>query len=447
VGVLRLTLKTTNKGVTFAKLAPDSLRFYLRGAQAEAMQLYELIMNNAVQVAVAESLDDATALKLDPEALRAVGFEDSEAMLPAPPRSAAGYRLLTEYFAFPEKFLFFDLVGLAAKTSAVAGRTLDVFIYVNRAARGLELSTNRDSLALGCTPVINLFSQRAEPIAIDGTSAEYEVIADSRRPAALEVYSVDKVIVTGPDGAIKPIRPIYGLTHAGAIRKETWFWQDSRRNSISGETAQDTWLSFVDLDASPADANDWVASVETTCTNRELAGKLPFGGGHPYLRLVKEQPGLAGLACLTPVSAPLRAQSRKEGAWRLISHLILNHVSLTDATSGPEALREILHLYDLRGAPETRAMIDSLVGVSSVRSTARAPNQAMGVLCRGVDITLEFDEQPTSGAGVFLLAAVLERFLAHYVSINAFTRLIARVKGRSGVFHRWPPRAGDLTLL
>ncbi len=126
---------------------------------------------------------------------------------------------------------------------------------------------------------------------------------------------------------------------------------------------------------------------------------------------------------------------------------MLNHLSLTEQTSGPDALREILHLYDFRGAPETRAMIDSLIGVEAQRSTARAPNRDMGVLCRGLNVTLQFDEQPTSGAGVYLLAAVLERFLAHYVSINTFTRLTAKVKGRAGVLRTWPPRAGDLTLL
>ena len=71
----------------------------------------------------------------------------------------------------------------------------------------------------------------------------------------------------------------------------------------------------------------------------------------------------------------------------------------------------------------------------------------MGVLCRGLEVTMEFDEAFTSGAGVFLLAAVLERFIAHYASINAYTRLTATVKGRTGVLHTWPPRAGDLALL
>ena len=59
------------------------------------------------------------------------------------------------------------------------------------------------------------------------------------------------------------------------------------------------------------------------------------------------------------------------------------------------------------------------------------------------DITIEFDEQRASGTGVFLLASVLERFVAHYASINAYTRLTATVEGRAGVLRTWPPRAGS----
>jgi len=192
---------------------------------------------------------------------------------------------------------------------------------------------------------------------------------------------------------------------------------------------------------------NWVASVETTCSNGALPAKLPFGGGHPHLRLSRDASGVAAVTCLTPPSAPPRLPSRQEGAWRLISHLALNHLSLAQQAAGPEPLREILYLYDFRDAPETRAMINSLVGVEARRSAARAPDRAMGVVCRGLDVTLEFDDEPTSGAGVFLLASVLERFLAHYASINSFVRLTAKVKGRSGVLRTWPPRAGDLSLL
>ena len=40
------------------------------------------------------------------------------------------------------------------------------------------------------------------------------------------------------------------------------------------------------------------------------------------------------------------------------------------------------------------------------------------------------------------IAAVLERFLALYCSVNSFSRFIATTKGREGELRRWAPRLG-----
>jgi type VI secretion system protein ImpG len=294
---------------------------------------------------------------------------------------------------------------------------------------------------------VNLFRHRAEAIPLTHTAVEYQVIPDSRRPNALEVYSVDGVTVSSRSGEVYPYSAFFGRTHAGARKNDSRFWHSTRRAGAERDSGTEVYLSFVDLQGAPAAADDQVASVETTCFNRDLPAKLPFGGGRPHMRFVQAVQGVAGIACLTAPTPTLRLPSRKEGSWRLISHLSLNHLSLIDQTDGAEALREILRLYDFRDAAETRAMIESVLKVRAVRGTARAPDPSMGAICRGLDITIEFDEQRASGTGVFLLAAVLERFVAHYASINAYTRLTATVEGRAGVLRTWPPRAGDLALL
>jgi type VI secretion system protein ImpG len=447
ISVLRLTLTCASKTTTFGQLAPDRLRFFLRGTPAEVSQIYELIFNTVVAVAVADRTDDPRPLVLGPDAIRQVGFEADEGLLPHAPRSAPGYHLLTEYFAFPEKFQFFDVTGLAAKARQCGGRQLSLFLYFDRSAREAERNTSAKSFALGCTPMVNLFRQKAEPINLTGAVTEYRVAGDHRRPGAMEIYSVDKVSATSPTGETVAFSPLYGLTHAGAVRRETRFWHATRRPASGGDPASEMFLTFLDLEGDPSIPHDWVASVEATCTNRELTAKLPFGGGRPHLRLAREQPGVAALSCLTAPTPNLRAATRKEGAWRLMSHLTLNHLSLVDQAGGPEALREILRLYDFRDAPETRAIIASLTSVRATHGAARAPVRSMGVLCRGLDITVEFDDARASAAGVFLLASVLERFVAHYASINAFTRFTATLKGRPGVLRTWPPRAGDLALL
>ena len=66
--------------------------------------------------------------------------------------------------------------------------------------------------------------------------------------------------------------------------------------------------------------------------------------------------------------------------------------------------------------------------------------------CRGLDVTLTFDDEKYPGTGFYLLASVLERFLGQYASINSFTRLVARSRQREFWEKRWTPRTGNLSL-
>jgi type VI secretion system protein ImpG len=447
VNVLRLSLRCMAPEVTFAQLAPDSMRFFLRGSLTDALRLYELIYNNTAVVAIADSAGDPSPLLLGQDSIRPVGFGADEGVLPYRASSPLSYRLLTEYFAFPQKFLFFEITGLAAKLQKCAARKCDIYLYLNRAAEDLETSISTETFALGCAPVVNLFRQRAEPILLNQTTVEYQVVPDSRRQGALEVYSIDSVNITTTTGEIRAYAPFFGLTHGGAGASSMGFWHAARRATGGRDPGSESFLSFVDMEGEPSQITEAIGSVETTCLNRDLAAKLPFGAGRPHLRLVKAVPGIAGVTAMMAPSPTMRLSTRKDNAWRLISHLNLNHLTLADDESGAEALRELLRLYDFRDAAETQAMIDSVLSVKTRRGTARAPDSAMGALCRGLDITIEFDVQRASGAGVFLFAAVLERFFAHYASINAFTRMTATVRGRAGVLRTWLPRAGDLTLL
>jgi len=446
VSVLRLALRCTAPEVQFSGLAPDSLRFFLRGSLSDVLRLYELIYNNTVAVAIADGPKDPRPLIRGQDSILPVGFGATEGVLPYRASSPLAYRLLTEYFAFPQKFLFFELTGLAEKLATCAAAQCEIYLYFDRPADELESSISAQSFALGCAPVVNLSRQRAEPVQLTQTTVEYPVVADSRRQGALEIFSVDDVTVTTPTGDVTTYVPFFGLSHGATQMPASGFYHTVRRPSGTRDPGSEVFLSFVDVEGCPAQSVDAIASVETTCLNRDLAAKLPFGAGRPHLRLVKGVPGIAAVSAMMAPTATLRPSARKDTAWRLVSHLTLNHVSLLDDDSGAEALREILRLYDFRDSAETQAMIDCVLSIQAKRGTARAPDGAMGALCRGLDVTINFEARGSS-AGVFLLACVLERFVAHYASINCYTRLTAAVKGRVEPLRTWPPRAGDLALL
>jgi type VI secretion system protein ImpG len=450
--VLRLVLRCRADALRFADLALSSLRFFLKGQPQHVFHLYELILNNTVEVALAESPEDPAPVVLDPPCLQTAGFEREDGMLPYSARSFLGYRLLWDYFAFPQKFLFFDFAGLDRQVLGRFGPKLEIYFYLNQRAPDLEQNVSADTFALGCTPVVNLYRQRAEPIQLNQTDYEYRVVPDARRPLANEIYSIDRVTASSPDGSQQEFRPFFSTKHAGETNgAPQTFWHATRRSAEQTEDQNDhgteVFLSLVDLGFIPTALADWTVDVETTCLNRDLPHQLPFGGDQPHLQLSEGGALVSRILCLTPPTRTLRPALKQGVLWRLISHLSLNHLSLVDNDDKAEALREILKLYDFADSPETRKLIDGILRVTSRRVVGRADNTFPGAFCRGVEVTIHFDEEHFSGSGLFLFASILERFLALYCTVNSFSQLIATTKGREGELRRWHPRMGEKVLL
>jgi type VI secretion system protein ImpG len=355
--------------------------------------------------------------------------------------------LLTEYFAFPEKFLFVDFAQLDSKTLLSAGQRLEIFVYLDRALPELERSITADTLALGCSPMINLFPQRCEPVQLTHTDTEYRIVPDARRPAAMEVWQIERIRETRQDGSTRPWRPFYRLTDADPDGQAPGgFYHLARRPTAEPLTGSEVYLAPHDPEFDPDAAAGAVLSADALCMNRDLPAGLPFGGGHPELRPVEAAAGIAQVLCLTAPTAPLRPPLREHRFWRLVSHLSLGHLSVVGGSAGAAALREVLRLYDLRDSPETRDAIEALIGVSAAPGTARVPGRA-GAFCRGIDVTLEFDPAAWQSGGLYLLAAVLDRFLALHATVNSFVRTGAVLRGRSGRSAAWPARAGTRVLL
>jgi type VI secretion system protein ImpG len=450
VAVLRLSLVTTVPALTFADLAVDRLRLHLRGAGPLATQLLELLCTSTLSLALADGPADTRPAFLPRENLVQVGFEAHEAALPWPQRAFSGHRLLTEYFAFPEKFLYIELSGLEARTFVQRSGAMEIFVYLSRSSGDLERSVSEENFVLGATPVVNLFQHPAEPVAIDGTQSEWLVVPDTRRPAALEIYAIEGVRLSRPDSP-QPRR----VPHFQRLRHEEgseasadgMSWLASRRVAPSTLGGTETHLMLRDPQFDPALPADGVLSIDTLCCNRDLPSLLPFGGGQPALRVTEPTAPVGGAECLTPPTPTLRPQLRERSGWRLVSHLALNHLGVTGGPQAALALREMLRLHDLCDTAQTRLALEGIVSVNATPGVARLPGSRPGSFVRGIDVALTFEPQAWTAGGLYLLAGVLERFFALQVSINGFVRTSVFLRGRSGPVASWPARSGTRVLL
>jgi type VI secretion system protein ImpG len=458
--VIRISIQCNEKLplsqlVSGAQMRPiESLRFFINGEPQLVYPLYEMIFNHAERVELRAASGTKKAknapppVVLKPKAIKTVGFEADEGLLHYPARSFLGYRLLTEYFAFPDKFLFFDVTGLdqAARTPGF-GDSFDILIYL-RDVEPPRATVDASTFQLGCTPVVNLYEEVAEPILLTAQQHEYRVIADVRRQASTEVYSVDTVTAT--DSRLQQARhfqPFYSFRHVYNRDSDRTFWYATRRRSqLEDDPGTEVYLSLVDLDFNPHAPADETITVHVTCTNRDLPGKLPFGGRESDLEVEGAAP-ISRVRCLTKPTESIRPPLRRAAQWHLISQLTLNHLSLGDSDGSPEALQEILYLYDFLDSSFTRRQIMGVKRVASRRVVRQTGSRIGAGLVRGIETTVELDEEQFVGSGLYLFASVLERFLGLYASLNSFNQLALKTKQREGYVKRWPPRAGEQILL
>jgi type VI secretion system protein ImpG len=392
------------------------------------------------------------AVVLPARALYPVGFAEDEGMLPYGQRSFLGYRLLQEFFTLPAKFLFVDVTGMSDIWGGGFRNAAElVFLFSGtfeeEQRQRLEIGVSPATFRLGAVPIVNLFSQTAEPILLDQYKQEYQIVPDIRRPNAMEVFSVDGVsTIDSTTRQTITYRPFHHLRHEYQAAGNEYFWISNRRPSTwLNDDAAEIYLSLVDRAMHPKLPDKDTLTVRVTCTNRNLPSHLPFGNKEGDFELEGNSP-VKRIVSLAEPTRPARPPMARMALWHLISHLSLNYLSLVEGGCG--ALQQILRLYNFADAPSAEKMIEGITSVKSRQHFARIASDNGIFFARGTRVELELDEDQFVGGGVYLFAGVIEQFLAHYVSLNSFTQLVATSKRRrGGVLRTWPPRAGQKILV
>ncbi|KQQ88430.1 type VI secretion system baseplate subunit TssF [Massilia sp. Leaf139] len=449
---ISLTIATSVEQVAIGALNLPRLRVFIDGEPSFCAALRDALFMRTV-AAYAEADHNGRWVALPAIPVLAAGFEDDEALIDFPARSHGAYRLLTEYFCFPEKFNFFDIDLTSLGAAAPGAKTVTLHLALSgirsdsNTARMLgTLSTN--NVLLGCTPVINLFRQRGEPIRLTHATASYPVLADARRAYAFEVQSVDSVnlVRQTPQGeTVVQFRPFYSLQHAQTAEQNGHYWALRRDETLAERSPGfETQIAIVDIDFDPAAVETDTLNLELTCSNRDLPALLPVGqaGGDLFL---ESGSSVRTISFLRKPTTSWRFPSGRSAHWRLISHLSLNHLSL--GAGGVEAFREMLALYDLPRSPSSQRQIGGIVAIEQQASSAWLAGNPFNCLVRGVQVRLSIDEEAFIGSGLNAFAHIVERFLALYVHANSFTQLVL-VSAKTGeeVFV-CPPKSGDLSLL
>lgn len=422
------------------------LRVFIDGELSFCSALRDALFMHVVAAYI--ETDDGRWIALADVPITPVGFSEEEALLPFSPRSHPAYRLLIEYFAFPEKFGFFD-IDVAALTKKLSPGQKKITLHLaiaglrhdSRSSRLLR-SLSADNLRLHCTPIVNLFEQHGEPIAVTHTKYEYPVLAHPTIPRNFEIYSIDSVRYRVPrSGGVTEVRPFYSLHHGEAVDAQQRYWVARRDQSLAAcSPGHETNITLVDGQSKMVSAQASL-SLELSCTNRDLPASLKYGQPEGDLHIADDADG-ARISLLQRPTPSCRFGQEAGMHWRLIAHLALNHHALIQ--DGLPAFREMLTLHDVRQSPASVHQISGIVGLEHVPATMWMRHKRGASLVHGIEVRLTLDEDAYVGSGIHLFVQVINEFLALYVQANSFVTLVALSQQSGEELIRCGPRNGFL---
>jgi len=450
---LRIGLEAA-PGVDLSELKMKELPMFLGGSGTVPTALYEHVLAGVCGFTVITGdKKDRQVFPLSKDNVSSFGFDADQALLDCQSRSFEGYRLLREYFVFPERFRFINFTGLDKVLPKSNGQRFDLVIHLSSRNNNLENVISKNNFLPFCVPAINLFPKRADRITLNNIDHEFHVLADRSRPLDYEVHQVLSVSGYGKHAEErKRFQPFYGLKDEHVPAEDSAFYAIHRKPRMlsskqhssgarSGYLGQEIFISLVDSQEAPYSTKLAQLGVKTMCSNRDLPMQMPLGQKDGDFTLKVNAP-VDKIRCVAGPTRPRAQVTTGDYAWRLINHLSLNFLSLIDENpdEGAAALREILQLYS-KGETVAERQVNGLITVTAEAVTRRLPIPGPISFGRGLEIKVVLDETGFEAGGMYLFGSVLTEFFRKYVSINHVTETVVYTDNKTEVA-RWPVKAG-----
>lgn len=403
---------------------PNKLRFYINANALLRGKIFSSIFTNEESILLQKGNKFEFIPKISP-----IGLEDDETLLPYSCNIFKGFRILQEYFTFPEKFLGFDI--LIPSSLNVNDENI---LYIPM-SYDISMPISTRNFSISAVPAINIFSKISEPLRLEHKQVEYCVIPDFRRYHSHEIYSIEKIIASDSQNDIISVPEFFSCSHYINSSKETFFWKSKRKKSyIANAYGEDVYISFIDLNFNPKFPADKIFYAHTLCTNRHMAEQIPANGS---LKIELSAP-TKDIYCIDRPTNQKISIKKGEFLWKLISALSLNSISFNK--EGISKLKEVLEIFANISRSSMAEEVDAIMEVTCSTRTKRIDDQTWRGFIRGSSIEIAFDES-ISNFGI-PLSMVISKFLSSYTSINTFTEVCVKNIAKNEILKKWDQNFG-----
>ena len=443
---LRITLKTNSKKIKLSDLDLKQIRFFIQNDNASSAMLYQQIFSKLSLVSISCSKLTNAEIPIKNSAIKPVGFDDAEAMLPFPEQSFPGYRMLSEYFAYPDKFNFFDATDLNTEINTAFDNEITISLYFTEYEAILEKRIDTPSLCLNCTPVINLIPVIAEPIRIDQQQTEYQIIVDNfNQSNELEVYHIENVEISS-DSHRQQIHcePYFGRKYHS--NKNILYWQAKRipcwKLGAFDLAGDEVFVRFSEADKNnDHQKNPVIVTPSLLCTNR-ISNSTLINSQELHLES-KNNAQIETVQCLKPFTKT-QYKNPEDNITDLIRHITHSQLTAASNDSLLTQIKSLVKIYS-NGSISTEKIQQSILSACISKAIQRHPTQLKLGFCQGFKVRLEINEALFPHHGVYLFGTVLAYYLTKSCSINSFVQLQIDTEKQAGKY-LWKPQLGRKTI-
>jgi len=410
-------------GLNWEKIDTTPLRVYLHGDRSLALTLFYIFQNNIKNVIVCWEDENrgyqetvlSSSLVFPTDSLP----ENDLPLLPYPEHSFSGFRLLEEYFFFPEKFRFYDIdifnhIGNPIEDSEI------IIDLILSGEEDFRIDPDRRNFRLHCTPAINLFNAAAEPIRLNDSKPFYRVTVNNAVSGHYIPYNITKVNGLRLNSGYRTTYQSFNeYRHADSQDESAYFYKKLKYG------VQDQIELLIGIKR-PMGIGPEIISIDLMCSNDKVVQEVRLGDIEFPCQGI---PDFVYVNNLTTPIPPVWPSLEGQNLWTIINSIALNYKSLDT----PEQFKGLLFFYN---RSKDRANIRRIESIDSIEIKP-AENIIQGYPVRGISFQIILKDDHFINSGDLLcFSKILSRVIGMYVPINSSCHL-SIIEKRSRRKYEW----------